>query len=119
MATEDDVRRIVRALPETSELLSAGVPYFRVLRHGFAKLRQDPYALVVWVASQSEKDELVRAAPQKFFSTPHYDGQAAVLVRLDAVNEDELTALIAASWRLKAPDELRRHFDQTTSNIVL
>lgn len=113
MATEDDVRRIIASLPGTSELLSAGVPYFRVARHGFAKLRQDPAALVVWTSGASEKEEMLRTAPGKFFSTPHYDGQVAVLVRLEAIDVAELTDLLVTSWRLRAPDELRDGFDRT------
>jgi hypothetical protein len=112
MATEDDVRRIISALPDTSELLSAGVPYFRVSRRGFAKLRQSPEALVVWTAGLPEKDALMRSAPGKFFSTPHYDGEAAVLVRLGAVDVDELTDLLVASWRLRAPADVREGYDQ-------
>src|SRR5215218_7532778 len=107
MATEDDVRRIIASLPETSELLSAGLPYFRVSRRGFAKLRQDPAAVVVHTPGLAEKDALLREAPDKFFSTPHYDGAPAVLVRLDTVDVDELTELLVASWRLRAPEELR------------
>jgi hypothetical protein len=112
MATEDDVRRICAALPETSELLSAGVPYFRVERHGFARLRQDPQALVVWTADVSDKESMLRACPEKFFTTPHYEGQPAILVRLDAVDVPELTDLLVSSWRLRAPIHLRELFDQ-------
>jgi hypothetical protein len=112
MATEEDVRRIVASLPDTSELISAGVPYFRVDRRGFAKLRRDPDALVVWTAGQAEKEALISARPDTFFTTPHYDGADAVLVRLAAIDADELTELLVASWRLRAPDGLREGFDK-------
>jgi hypothetical protein len=115
MATEEDVRRIIRSLPETSELLSAGVPYFRVAKRGFARLRQDPEALVVWTADEPEKEALLRAAPDKFFTTEHYAGAAAILVRLGAVTEAELTELLVNSWRLRASDQLRDKYDQTIS----
>jgi hypothetical protein len=105
MATEKDVRRIIGSLPETSEVLSAGVPYFRVGRRGFAKLRKSPDALVVWTAGLPEKDALIQSDPDKFFSTPHYDDVAAVLVRLEAVDVTELTDLLVSSWRLRASDE--------------
>jgi hypothetical protein len=36
-------------------------------------------------------------------SLPHYDGFPAVLVRLSAVNADELRELITAAWRCQAP----------------
>jgi Uncharacterized protein conserved in bacteria len=112
MATEDDVRRIIASLPETSELASAGVPYFRVARHGFAKLRQDPEALVVWTPGMAEKEAMIASAPDKFFTSPHYDGEVAVLVHLEAVDVAELTDLLVASWRLRAPEELRAGYDR-------
>lgn len=115
MATEDDVRRIIASLPDTSELLSAGVPYFRVLRRGFAKLRQNPDALVVWTAGLPEKEAMINSDPDKFFTTPHYDGAAAVLVRLAAVDVGELTELLTASWRLRAPDDAREEYDRKLS----
>lgn len=111
MATEHDVRRIIASLPETSELLSAGAPYFRVVRRGFAKLRANPDALVVHLRDLEEKEALLRAAPDKFFTSPHYDGVAAILVRLEALDVDELTDLLVASWRVRAPEELRDEFD--------
>jgi hypothetical protein len=113
MATEDDVRRIIASLPETSELASAGVPYFRVARHGFAKLRQEPEALVVFTAGLAEKEALIAAAPDKYFTSPHYDGEPAVLVHLAAVDVTELTDLLVTSWRLRAPAELRDGYDRT------
>jgi hypothetical protein len=111
MVTTDDVRRIIAALPETSELMSAGTPYFRVARRGFAKLRSGPDCLMVHTAGLPEKAALLESDPQKYFSIPHYDGSAAVLIRLEAVEEDELTALLVSSWRLRAPDDLRDGFD--------
>ncbi|KAA2265852.1 hypothetical protein F0L68_04235 [Solihabitans fulvus] len=112
MATEHDVRQIIATLPDTSELLSAGAPYFRVSRRGFAKLRQNPEALVVHTRDLEEKDAMLRAAPEKFFTSPHYEGAPNVLVRLAAVDVDELTDLLVASWRVRAPEELRARFDQ-------
>lgn len=114
MATEEDVRQVIAALPETSEVLSAGVPYFRVGRRGFAKLRRDPDVLVVHTAGLEDKAELMRAEPDKYFSTAHYDGEAAVLVRLDAVTVDELRALLTSSWRLRADGARRDAGDRTT-----
>jgi hypothetical protein len=38
----------------------------------------------------------------KFFTEPHYSGYPAVLVRLDAVDEDELEDLLIEAWRCQA-----------------
>jgi hypothetical protein len=92
--------------------MSAGVPYFRVGRRGFAKLRHSPDALVVWTGGLSEKEAMIRSAPGKFFSTAHYDGAAAVLVRLEAMDLGELADLLVTSWRLRAPEDVRAAYDQ-------
>jgi hypothetical protein len=113
MATEQDVRQVIASLPDTSEVLSAGVPYFRVGRRGFAKLRRDPDVLVVHTADLEDKARLIRADPDKYFSTAHYDGEAAVLVRLDAVTVDELRTLVTSSWQLRATGALRDSADRT------
>jgi hypothetical protein len=109
MASEDDVRRIALSLPETQERPSYGTPGFRVADRLFARLRDDGESVVVWVADEGEKHALVQAEPDKFFTTPHYDGHASVLVRWAVVNNDELTELLTDAWRLRAP---RRVLDQ-------
>ncbi len=43
-------------------------------------------ALVVWVDSEDEKAILRRENPELFLTTPHYDGYAIVLARLDALD---------------------------------
>lgn len=92
-------------------VLSAGVPYFRVERRGFAKLRKDPDALVVFTAGMAQKVALIDSAPEKFFSTDHYSDQPAVLVRLETVADDELVGLLTTSWRLRASEDLRGALD--------
>src|SRR3712207_7261928 len=55
-------------------------------------------------------------SPDKFFTTPHYDGYAAVLVNLPAVDDDELRELITDSWRLKAPKRVLKDRKSTRLN---
>lgn len=103
MVTEDDVRRVALSLPHTTEKPSYGTPGFRVRDKLFARLREEADVLVVWVADEGEKRAMVESEPDKFFTTPHYDGHRSVLVRLGAVDERELTELLTESWRLRAP----------------
>jgi hypothetical protein len=104
MATEDDVRRIALALPETIEKPWYHTPGFRVKDKGFLRIRSEAEgALVVFVADLDEKEALLASDPAKFFTTPHYDGHPTVLVHLDAIDVDELTELIVDAWRVKAP----------------
>ncbi len=106
MATDDDVRRLALALPDTTEKPSYGTPGFRVRDRLFARLRGEDGALVVWRADLDEKAALLAAAPDRFFTTPHYDGHPSVLVRLEAVGLDELNEVLTESWLVRAPRRL-------------
>ena len=55
----------------------------------------------VRVSGEEEKQALIAADPEKFFTEPHYNGYPAVLVRLDAI--DERRARRAAHGRLAHP----------------
>jgi hypothetical protein len=110
VVTDDDVRRIALSLPETTERPSYGTPGFRVKDKLFARLREDG-ALAVYVSALDEKDALIAAEPDIFFTTPHYDGYAMVLVRLDAVGPQELTEVLTDAWRVRAPGKVRAAFE--------
>ena len=61
-----------------------------------------------------EKETLLAAEPDVFFTTPHYDGYPAVLVRLSAIEPDELREVLVESWRRVAPKRLLEEFDQSS-----
>lgn len=108
MATEEDVRRIALSLPEVTEQPWYHTPGWRVKGKGFLRIRTEAEGgLVVFVADLGEKEALLGSDPRKFFTTPHYDGHAIVLVDLAAVDEEELTELIVESWWNKAPKRVR------------
>jgi hypothetical protein len=108
MATEDDVRRIALSLPEVIEKPWFNTPGFRVKDKGFLRIRSEAEGgLVVFVDDLDEKEALLASDPDKFFTTPHYDGYPTVLVDLAAVDTDELTELIVDSWLVKAPKRVR------------
>ena len=112
VATIDDVRRIALSLPETDEHPSyGGRPSFRVKKKGFLYVRDDGVSIVVMVSDLGEKEALLAADSRKFFTEPHYDGYAAVLVRYGKVGVKELTELITDSWRVKAPKRVLAAFD--------
>jgi hypothetical protein len=114
MVTEDDVRRIALSLPATEERPSYGTPGFRVRDKLFARIREEGDVLVVWCADEGEKEALIESEPEKFFTTPHYDGHPTVLVRFGAVDVDELEELLTDAWRVRAPAKLVREFDQSS-----
>lgn len=114
MVTEDDVRRVALSLPATTEKPSYGTPGFRVRDKLFARVREEGDVLVVWVGDLDEKEMLIAADPEAFFTTPHYDGHPTVLVRFDAVDVDELTELLTDAWRARAPKRLRAEWDRAS-----
>lgn len=120
MATQADVRRIALALPETEE--AKGHFAFSVKAKGKPKgfawvwmERVTPKkprvpnhkVLAVRVSNLSQKDLMIAAEPEKYFTEPHYDGFPAVLVRLAAVRVPELRTLLSDAWRCQAPAALR------------
>lgn len=112
VATEEDVRRIALSLPETSERPSyEGTPSFRTKRKAFARIRGDGDSVVVFVASVEEKEGLLASDERKFFTTPHYDGYPAVLVRFAETDVEELRELLTDSWRLAAPKRVLAAFE--------
>lgn len=100
MSMEADVRELALALPRTTEKPSYGTPGFRVRDKLFARIREEG-VLVIWCEGEEEKRFLVEGDPEKFFTTPHYDGYAMVLVRLEAVDREELGELLAESHRIR------------------
>ncbi|MDQ6838596.1 MAG: MmcQ/YjbR family DNA-binding protein [Actinomycetota bacterium] len=109
MVTEVDVRRIALSFPGAYEQDSyGGRPSWRTKPRIFTWIRDEPDAVVVWVESLAEKEALVASDLDKFFTTPHYDGHPVVLVRLSAVDVEEVAELIGDSWRLRAPRSLTK-----------
>jgi hypothetical protein len=109
MPTWEDVARIAGALPEAEETTTYRQPCFKVNGRPFVNTGHEPGAIVTR-APDEERDLLIRAKPEVYFVTPHYVGWEAVLVRLDAVDEEELTGRIEDSWefmRSKKPKKAR------------
>ncbi len=107
-------------LPETSERLSHGHASWRVRDKLFvwerplrpADLRALGEAaptgpiLGARVEHLGAKEALLADDPGVYFTTPHFDGYAAILVRLDQIAADELRELIVDAWLCRAPKRL-------------
>ncbi|MDW3848358.1 MmcQ/YjbR family DNA-binding protein [Micromonospora sp. BRA006-A] len=121
MATWDDVRRIALALPETTERPTYDqAPAWRVrdksfvwerpLRRGelesLGDTAPDGPILGARVPDLGAKEALIADDPAVYFTTPHFDGYPAVLVRLDRIDVDELTELVTEAWYARAPKRL-------------
>ncbi len=55
------------------------------------------------VADLGEKEALLTESPEIFFTTPHFDGYAAVLVRLEYIAVEQLEPLVVEAWLARAP----------------
>ncbi len=65
--------------------------------------------IAIWVDSEEDKWALVEDESTPFFTTPHFDGYPAVLVRaarLGELDRDELAEVIAEAWLVRAPKRL-------------
>lgn len=123
MPSWDDVRRIALALPETSEELMWGSPSWRVRGKPFVwdrPLRNADFAALGDDAPQGEilgarvedlaaKEALIATEPA-VFTTPHFDGYAAVLVELDKIDADVLEEIIVEAWLIRAPKRVAREY---------
>jgi hypothetical protein len=105
LATFDTVRELALALPEVEETTSYGTPSFKLRRKMLARLREEGDVLVVRI-DIADKEFLIDSRPDVYFTLPHYDGYAAVLVRLPAIGREELGRLLEAAWHFVAPPRL-------------
>ncbi|HEY3829049.1 MAG TPA: MmcQ/YjbR family DNA-binding protein [Solirubrobacteraceae bacterium] len=124
MASWEDVRRIALALPESSERPSHDLASWRVRDKLFVWERPLRKAdlqalgtdaptgpiLGARVEHLGAKQALIADAPEIFFTTPHFDGYPAVLVRLEKVPLDELEELIVEAWLARAPRRLAEEY---------
>jgi hypothetical protein len=108
------VRRLALALPDVEdrsegERLAFEVRGGKGLAWGYLKRPApkkprvlQPDCLAVRCAIE-KKEMLMEAAPDRFFDDDHYRGFPGVLVRLAAIDEDELAGLLKDAWALSAP----------------
>jgi hypothetical protein len=117
MATWRDVRRFALALPGVSEeRTSSGNAAWIVNKKFFTwerPLRRSDLAalgadapvgpiLGVRTADLEMKDVLLASNPEVYFTTPHFDGYPAVLIRLGKISTKELKDVITEAWLSRA-----------------
>ncbi len=130
MATFDDVRERALVLPETSERLAWGRPQWRVKDKHFVwdrPLRKSDLAALGDAAPDGPvlganvehlvaKEALLADPSGVFFTTPHFDGYAAVLVQLDRIALPDLDEVIVEAWLARAPKRLAQAYLETLSD---
>jgi hypothetical protein len=125
MADADDVHRLALALPHVVEIDSDGFD-FRVAGKGFVwsyperepgkprVIRTD--IAVLYVGDEAEKQALLLGEPERFFTTPAYNGMPLVMLWLEKVDLDRLEELVTDAWRMRAPDALVGDLDDAADS---
>jgi hypothetical protein len=120
MATWDDVRRLALAMPESDERISRENRQWRVKDKLFVwerPLRRSDLEALGDAAPEGPilgarvehlvaKEALLAADPAVFFTTPHFDGYPAVLVRLEEISVEDLEEVVVEAWLCRAPKRL-------------
>ena len=121
MATLDDVARLASGLPEVTEDEYHGRRTWSVAGKSFAWERpfskadikrfgdttppRDPI-LAVHVQDLNDKESVLAEQRPGFFTIPHFNGYAAVLIELRRARKGDLRESIIDGWLARAPQRL-------------
>jgi hypothetical protein len=118
-ARVDDVHELALGMPDVKEVTGRPEhPVYQVGGKSFVFFRTprpdavDPDTgeryrdvIVFWVASEADKEALVRDPTTPFFTTPHFNGHLSVLLRAGRIGEltrDELAEVVQDAWLAQA-----------------
>jgi hypothetical protein len=89
----------------------AGRPTWRVRGKLFAwqACERDGGGLGVRV-DRDEKQLLLDANPDAYFSSAHYDGYPGLQIRLERIERDELFERLEDAWLIQAPKRLAKEY---------
>lgn len=114
------VRKIVGALPETSEKLSHGAPTFWGGKKTFATLHDDHHGdgrQALWIKSTADaQDDLVASNPEIFFIPPYVGPSGWIGVRLDrGADWSMIEGLLEDGYRRVAPRRALKQLDEQSA----
>jgi hypothetical protein len=125
MVTLDDAARMASALPEATEGESRGNRSWSVNGKTFAWERPlskadikrlgdatppDGPIIAVRVGDLGEKEAVLSANLPGFFTIPHFDGYAAVLIQLKKATKKAVREALLDGWLASAPPSLAERY---------
>jgi hypothetical protein len=125
MVTLDDIAQMAAELPEVTEGTRHGNRTWFVRGKGFAWERPfskadikrfgddtppDGDILAVSVEDLGEKEAVLAAQPKAFFTIPHFDGYAAVLIQLNKATKRAVRDAILDAWLACAPPKVAEEY---------
>ena len=115
-ARVEDVHEVAKGMPHVT--VAADNPVYQVGGKSFVFFRTPrpdavdpetgerwPDVIVIWVASEEDKQALVQDPGTPFFTTPHFAGHPSVLVRASRLGEltrAELAEIVQDAWLSRA-----------------
>ena len=103
MVTIDAVRALALSLPRTHEGLVRDRVRFRVGQIVYVAFSRDE-TLMGFAFPKEERDALIEAEPDKFLLPKPKDLRYNwVVVRLAAIDDDEMRELVLDAWRMVVP----------------
>ncbi len=108
MITVEDVRRVALALPRTEEHLIRDRVKFRVKQLVYVAFSRDE-TLMGFAFPKEEREGLVAGEPEKFLMPGQSDLRYNwVVVRMAALDVQEMTELVTEAWRMVVPKSVAR-----------
>lgn len=107
-----DVVDIALRWPEVAEGISYGEPSLKVRKRLLTRVRQTDDSLVLLDVPFEEREILIAAAPQTFFTEEHYRNYDVVLARLGTISPREVSTFLERRWRSSATKRAVAAFDK-------
>lgn len=110
MVTLDDVRALALTLPRTTEAFVRGRVKFRVGRIVYAAFSKDE-TLMGFAFPKEQREWLVGTEPDTFLMPRESDLRYNwVVVRLGAIDHDEMQGLVIDAWAMVVPKRVSAPF---------